>query len=117
MAVAGFLVFMLLIISSSTMYFIEHEAQPKAFSSIPEALWWGVMTLTTIGYGDVVPVTTAGRILTSFIGLLGVGIVALPASIFTAGLIEELQAARKRRHCLHCGKPLDDEPGPGPQSK
>ena len=112
MGVAGFLVFLLLVISSSTMYFIEHDAQPNAFSSIPESLWWGVMTLTTIGYGDIVPTTTAGRIVTAFIGLLGVGIVALPASLFTAGLIEELQATRKRRPCPHCGKALHDEPEP-----
>ena len=112
MAVAGFLVLLLLVISSSTMYFIEHDAQPKAFSSIPESLWWGVMTLTTIGYGDIVPVTTAGRIVTAFIGLLGVGVVALPASLFTAGLIEELQATRKRQPCRHCGKELHDEPEP-----
>ncbi len=63
----------LLIIASSLMYFIEREAQPDLFGSIPKAMWWGAVTLTTVGYGDVYPVTLLGRIIGAFIAVLGIG--------------------------------------------
>jgi voltage-gated potassium channel len=94
----------LLTIASSLMYFAEHGAQPDAFSSIPASLWWGVVTLTTVGYGDVTPVTPLGRLLGGAIALLGVGLVALPASILASGFVEE---ATERDYCPHCGEPLD----------
>ena len=83
-----FLVFLLLIIFSSLMYFIEKEAQPEAFSSIPEAMWWGIITLTTVGYGDVYPITPLGKILGALIAFLGIGMFALPAGILGSGLVE-----------------------------
>jgi voltage-gated potassium channel len=95
----------LLIVASSLMYFAEHDAQPEAFSSIPAALWWGVVTLTTVGYGNVTPITPAGRVLGGVIAVLGVGLVALPASILASGFIEE---SGEREYCPHCGEPLDD---------
>lgn len=85
-----FVVFLLLIIFSSLMYFIEKETQPEAFSSIPEAMW---STLTTIGYGDVYPITPLGRILGAFISILGIGMFALPAGILGSGFVE---VARKK---------------------
>lgn len=95
----------LLILSSSLLYAAEHEAQPDKFSSIPAAMWWAVITLTTIGYGDVYPITTAGKLLGAGTALLGVMIVAIPAAIMAAGFIEELQQRRAGvQACPHCGK-------------
>lgn len=85
----------ILIFASSFMYYIEHEAQPEAFSSIPETMWWGVATLTTVGYGDVYPITPLGRILGAFIAVLGIGIFALPAGIIASGFESELSKRRK----------------------
>ena len=88
-----FVAFILLIIFSSLMYFIEKEAQPEAFSSIPAAMWWGITTLTTVGYGDIYPITTLGKIVGALIAFLGIGLFALPAGILGSGLIE---ATRKK---------------------
>ncbi len=94
----------LLIISSSLMYFAEHEAQPEVFSSIPAAMWWGVVTLTTVGYGDLYPVTTLGKILGACISVLGIGMFALPAGIFGAGIVEWAENKPSSKICPHCGK-------------
>lgn len=88
-----FIAFILLIIFSSLMYFIEKEAQPEAFSSIPAAMWWGITTLTTVGYGDIYPITTLGKIVGALIAFLGIGLFALPAGILGSGLVE---ATRKK---------------------
>lgn len=96
----------LLIVASSMMYFAEHGAQPDIFSSIPASLWWGVVTLTTVGYGDVYPVTPVGKLLGAVIAVLGVGLVALPASILASGFIEEA-SEQDRERCPHCGEELD----------
>lgn len=85
----------MLVFASGLMYFIEHEAQPEAFSSIPETMWWGVATLTTVGYGDVYPITPLGRLLGAIIAILGVGLFALPAGIVAAGFESELSKRRK----------------------
>jgi len=90
-----FAVFLLLIIFSSLMYFIEKEAQPEAFSSIPAAMWWGIITLTTVGYGDVYPITPLGKILGALIAFLGIGMFALPAGILGSGLVEAIQKKEK----------------------
>jgi len=84
----------MVIVAASLMYGLEHAAQPESFGTIGESLWWAVVTMTTVGYGDVYPVTTLGRILAAVIMLLGVGIVALPAGILAARFAEELQARR-----------------------
>ncbi len=108
--VALFIILLLLLVSSSLMYFIEHEVQPKAFPSIPAALWWGIATLTTIGYGDIVPVTIAGKILSAIISILGIGVFALPSGIIVTGLIEELRQESENSkpfaYCPHCGEKL-----------
>ena len=95
----------LLILASSLMYFIEHSAQPEKFSSIPATLWWSVVTVTTLGYGDVVPATPLGRLLSGIIALLGVGIFALPAGILGSGFVEQVHRrhAHSARTCPHCG--------------
>ena len=103
------LLFFLLIISSCLIYFVEHVAQPDKFVSIPDTLWWSIITLTTVGYGDMIPITSVGKILTGVILLSGVALFALPAGIITAGFLEESRKAKKHTHikCPHCGELVD----------
>jgi voltage-gated potassium channel len=102
---------LLVVVTSSLMYFAEHLAQPAAFSSIPAAMWWSVTTLTTVGYGDMYPVTPVGKLLGSLIAILGIGFFALPAGLLSAAFADELarQRARKARCCPHCGGALEGE--------
>ncbi len=98
----------LLIIASSLMYFIEKEAQPDVFGSIPDAMWWGAVTLTTVGYGDVYPVTLLGKFIGAFIAVLGIGLFALPAGIIASGFAEELHKQKEGKIiCPHCGKEVN----------
>lgn len=107
LVITAFLLGILLVLSSSSMYFIEHEAQPKLFSSIPAAMWWGVTTLTTVGYGDAYPITPLGKFVGGIIALAGIGVFALPAAILSSGFVEEMHKHR-RKHvaCPHCGKDI-----------
>lgn len=109
-AVTVFLVFILLVLSSTLMYHIENEAQPNAFENIGQALWWAVATLTTVGYGDIYPVTGTGKLLSAIIALLGIGIVALPTGIISSAYIEEIQKNKKEEicKCPHCGKNINE---------
>jgi len=103
-----FSVLLLLVLSSSLMYFIEREAQPDKFASIPAAMWWGIATLTTIGYGDMYPVTALGKILGGFIALLGIGLFALPAGILASGFAAEIQQRdHPGKRCPHCGERIE----------
>lgn len=100
-------VFVLLILSSSLMYYAEHTTQPDKFTSIPAAMWWGVATLTTVGYGDIFPVTNLGKFIGSFIALLGIGMVALPTGIIGSGFLEEMNSdTTDDSRCPHCGGKL-----------
>ena len=105
------LLFFLLIISSCLIYFTEHAAQPDQFTSIPHTLWWSIITLTTVGYGDMIPITIVGKVLTGVILLSGVALFALPAGIITAGFLEESRKSKKTTtfHCPHCGMPISEE--------
>lgn len=108
------LLFVLLVIASSVMYFAEHDAQPEQFSSIPAAMWWAVATLTTVGYGDVLPITTLGKVMASVIAVLGIGIFGLPAGILGSGFVEEMRERKRRARpncCPHCGKDLPENLG------
>ena len=87
---AGFLMLIMLVLSASLMYLIEHDAQPQAFADIPSAMWWSLVTLTTVGYGDVTPVTVGGKVLGGFVTILGLGMYALPAAILASGFMQEL---------------------------
>lgn len=80
-----FLMGITIIMAASTLYFVERHVQPEAFGSIPAAMWWAICTLTTVGYGDVTPVTTMGKILTSGLTIVGIAMVALPTSLFASG--------------------------------
>ena len=105
--VTMFVLVIMLVIASSLMYFVEHEAQPEAFSSIPSSMWWGMVTLTTVGYGDAYPVTSAGKFLGALIALMGIGMFALPAGILGSGFAEEIQKQKEGTVCPHCGKTID----------
>lgn len=86
----------LIILAASGMYLVEGKVQPEAFGSIPQAIWWAAVTLTTVGYGDVVPVTFWGKAFGIFITIAGLGMVALPAAILTSRYTSELQERRER---------------------
>ena len=73
-------------LSSSGIYFFENEAQPNVFTSVFHSLWWAVVTLTTVGYGDVYPITIGGKIFTFFVLIIGVGIVTVPAGLVATAL-------------------------------
>jgi voltage-gated potassium channel len=99
----------LLVIASTLMYYVENEAQPENFSSIPETMWWGIATLTTIGYGDVYPITGLGKFLGGIIALLGIGIFALPAGIMASGFSEHIKKDKKDPiTCPSCGERITD---------
>lgn len=85
-------IMIIVILSTSVfMYYIENQAQPENFPNILSTLWWGVVTLTTVGYGDIYPITPAGRVLAGIVAIAGVGIVALPTGIISSGFLEELE--------------------------
>lgn len=98
---------LLLVVSSTVLYYCENAAQPEVFSSIPATMWWAVATLTTVGYGDMYPATLAGKFCASIIAILGVGMFALPAGILGAGFVEAIQKHKgASQKCPHCGKEI-----------
>ena len=104
MALAG----TMLLGSATLLHLSERDAQPDAFGSIPRALWWAVTTLTTVGYGDTVPVTPLGRVVAALSALMAVGVIAIPTGILAAGFSEGLQRQRRaterdRRVSRHAG--------------
>ncbi|NQZ02679.1 MAG: ion transporter [Bdellovibrionales bacterium] len=119
----------LLVVSATSMYFFEHEAQPEAFSSIPAAMWWAIATLTTVGYGDIYPITVGGKVFGSMVAVIGVGLVAIPTGILGAGLVEAIEETKRQEReqeekekarfekaykqegekCPHCGEALHSE--------
>lgn len=91
-----FIVFILMIASSLMMYNLEHEAQPEAFANAFSGFWWAANTLLTVGYGDIVPVTLAGKICGTMLTFLGVGMVAIPTGILSAGFMEQVSIVREK---------------------
>jgi len=91
-----FITFILIYLSAVGIYFFENEAQPQHFSSIFDSLWWAIITLTTVGYGDVYPITVGGRVFTFCILLIGLGIVAIPTGIISAALMRSIVKNEKR---------------------
>jgi voltage-gated potassium channel len=85
-----------MLVSATLLYLVEGPAQPEKFGSIPRALWWSVVTLTTIGYGDVYPESPLGRVLAAFTAVMGVGLIAAPAGILAGAFTEALQRHRER---------------------
>ena len=113
-----FVVGILLVMASLAIYAAEHDAQPQVFKNAFSGLWWAVATLTTVGYGDIYPVTVLGRVLGALIALLGIGMVAIPTGIISSGLVDYLNSQKKDEasvvskevsecsFCPHCGKRL-----------
>lgn len=95
LAVTIGLAWILLLGGSTALYWAEGHVQPDAFGSIPRALWWAIITLTTVGYGDVSPVTPLGKFLASIVALAGVALVAMPAGIMAAAFSDAMQEKRK----------------------
>ena len=98
---------MMLVVSSAGIYLLENELQPDTFGDMPHSMWWAIVTLTTVGYGDVVPVTGMGKIFGGIISLLGIGMIALPAAIMASGFAENIQH-RKRKYNRFVRKLLQD---------
>ncbi len=92
-----FILIVLLVLAASGAYLVEHDVQPDKFGSIPEAMWWAMATLTTVGYGDVTPVTGWGKLFGACVTVIGIGMAALPAGILASGLADHL---RRRREVL-----------------
>jgi voltage-gated potassium channel len=103
------LIMFLVIIASCFVFFAEHLQKDTNFTSIPATIWWAVVSLTTVGYGDMIPETVWGKTFASLILLAGVALFALPAGIITSGFLDEMRKIRNPRikNCPHCGKPID----------
>lgn len=101
----------LLVVTSSLMYLAEGAGQPDAFGSIPRAMWWSIATLTTVGYGDVYPLTPLGRILAGATAIVGIGLIAMPTGILAAAFSDALQ---RRRGAVAQAAPADDTPSAEP---
>ncbi len=95
-----FIILILMTASSLCMYSAEHEAQPEAFANAFSGLWWSVSTMLTVGYGDIYPITTAGQIMAIIIAFLGVGVVAIPTGIISAGFVEQYTKAQNASSAL-----------------
>lgn len=114
-----FVVLLLMLIASVLMYNIENAAQPNTFRNAFDALWWAIATLTTVGYGDIYPITAGGKLLSSVIAILGIGLVAVPTGIISAGFMETIESPEEKEepemteehaekcYCPYCGKRLD----------
>jgi len=104
-----FTVVILLLLASSIMYSVENAVQPNAFPNIPATLWWAVVTLTTVGYGDVYPITVMGKLLSGIISILGIILIAFPSGIISSGFIIEYEKKKlsKRKRKIH--KQLTEE--------
>lgn len=141
LAVTIFITFILIVISSTLMFYVEHEAQEEQFPNILATFWWAVATLTTVGYGDVYPITSLGKLLSGVIALLGIGMVALPTGILSSAFVDRMEKRKKKEagerlveetmkkqsnasivagetiapktpYCVHCGKELGPDGRP-----
>ena len=93
---ALFVLALLMIFSASLVWLFEHQAQPESFGNIPKAMWWAVVTLTTVGYGDLYPITPLGKLFGAAISVVGIGMVALPAGILASAFSEQLHLRRQK---------------------
>lgn len=97
LVVFSLLAVLVLYFAALGIYVFEHEVQPDTFGSIPESFWWAIVSFTTVGYGDAYPVTVAGRIFTSAILFIGLGVIAVPAAVITSALIDHSRQDRERK--------------------
>lgn len=109
LAITGFITLLILLIASFLMYYIEGPAQPDKFPNIIASFWWAIATLTTVGYGDVYPITAFGKFVSGLIAVLGIGLVALPTGLVSAGFMEKIgKSDNKPKKCPHCGKDIEE---------
>lgn len=101
-----FIMLFIIVISSTMIYYLENPVQPEVFPNIVASFWWAIATLTTVGYGDVYPVTGGGKVLASIIAVTGIGLVALPTGILGSGFMEGIQSS-KVINCPKCGEKID----------
>ncbi|NJK85200.1 MAG: ion transporter [Bacteroidales bacterium] len=107
LSITGFVTLLVLLFASFLMYYVEKDVQPQKFPNILAAFWWAIATLTTVGYGDIVPVTGFGKVISGLIAIIGIGLVALPTGIVSAGFMEKIRDKKKKAsYCPHCGKPI-----------
>ena len=108
-----FIILILMLASSIGMYSVEHNVQPDKFENAFSGIWWSISTLMTVGYGDIYPITVVGKIMAIFTAILGVGVVAVPTGIISAGFVEQYQknehADRSYRDVAHIGEILADK--------
>ena len=107
-----FIILILMLASSIGMYYAEHNAQPDQFENAFSGIWWSISTLMTVGYGDIYPITVVGKIMAIFTAFLGVGVVAVPTGIISAGFVEQYQknlhSDKTYRDVSHIGEVLAD---------
>ena len=118
LTVTVFVMLLLMLLSSALMYYVENPAQPDAFPNIIASAWWTIVTLTTVGYGDVYPITALGKLIGGIIALLGIGLVALPTGIISSGFMEEIRIrgqqqnmrneSDKIQRCPYCSRIIED---------
>jgi hypothetical protein len=92
---SGFVMLLLVVLTASLGYLFEHEAQPEKFENIPQSIYWAVITLASVGYGDISPVTPAGRVMTIMLALIGIGIFAIPAALLSSAFSDQLRIERE----------------------
>jgi voltage-gated potassium channel len=103
-----FYTMILLILLSFAIYEFEHNAQPEVFSNIFQTMWWAVATLTTVGYGDIYPITAMGKLITAFISVIGIAFVAIPGGMFASEFMSEINKNKEKKNhksndiCLRC---------------
>ncbi len=106
-----FVVMLLMIISSVIMYNLENSSQPESFNNALSGLWWAVATFTTVGYGDIYPITIGGKFMAGIISILGIGLVAVPTGIISAGFVESIKVHdienKQKKYCPYCGEKLE----------
>lgn len=95
MAASAFIMLLLVVMTASLGYLFEHEAQPEKFENIPQSIYWAVITLASVGYGDISPVTPAGRAMTIVLALIGIGIFAIPAALLSSAFSDQLKMDRE----------------------
>ena len=110
--------FIVLLVSANLMYIVENEAQPDKYTDMGETLWWAVCTLTTGGYGDIYPITLVGKLISSFMAIVGIGIVAIPAGLLSSAFVKEMDERKMRKEqanqnyncqCPSCGHKFNKE--------
>jgi hypothetical protein len=104
-----FILCLTLTVSGALAYMIEGDEQPAVFNSIPAAMWWAIETLTTVGYGDMVPATAAGKLLGGLVSIVGIGTLALFSGVITVGFLEQLKTSREHHTPVPVGTSADDK--------